>query len=86
MHIQLAVYYKDFSTDSEWVRSHWAFEKMCVTRCGCMIASADVWKVDLCASECRVGEDFGTIALIPESDVWGLGPEETGRSGVLHVF
>lgn len=45
----------------------------------CSIASVDVWKVDLCASECRVGEDFGTIALIPESDVWGLDQKRPGE-------
>ena len=32
----------------------------------CRVASADVWKVDSCASECRVGEAVGTVALISE--------------------
>ena len=32
----------------------------------CRVTSADVWKVDSCASECRVGEAVGTVALISE--------------------
>lgn len=45
----------------------------------CTVTSADVWKLALCASECRVGEDFGTIALIPESDDWGLDQKRLGE-------